>query len=249
MFVLPVSGVPVWLRTPEGDDELLLAESAGNLLHLRVEAVRRLTPPMNAGLNWNDLPYADVDAALLAFRQRMTGDRLIAEVRCPNCAVWCDTELSVSAYLAANKPKRLANVNPEPDGWYSWRDLRFRVPTVNAVLEAANSADDAATVLFQYSVAAPSPATAARAASLLEKMAPPLAGMVRGMCPHCAQTIVGWFDPGSFVLTELQNKASVVFEHVHILAQAYGWSEAAILALPSRRRALYAARVEQDRIN
>ena len=148
MFVLPVSGVPVLFRTPEGVDELLLAESTGSPLHLRVEAARRLTPPMNTELNWNDLPYGDVDAALLAFRQSMTGDRLIAEVRCPYCVVWCDTELSVSAYLAANKPKRLAAVNPERDGWYSWRDLRFRVPTVNAVLEAASSVD-AAAVLFQ----------------------------------------------------------------------------------------------------
>ena len=249
MFVLPISGVPVWFRMPEGCDELLLAESVGHTLHLRAEVVRRLTPPVDGNLDWNDLPYADVDAALLAFRQRMTGDRLIAEVRCPNCAMWCDTEVSVSAYLAANKPQQVAHLDSQPDGWFTSRSLRFRVPTVRAVLTAASSPADVASVLFRTSISADSPAFAARAASILEKIAPPLAGMVRGKCPHCEQEISSWFDPGDFVLTELQQKASGVFEQVHLLAQAYGWSEATILGLPSGRRAQYAARIQQERFS
>jgi hypothetical protein len=258
MFDLPISGLRVRLRVPEGRDELLFAEGAAGMhpAWLRVEAVRRLAPPVDESTTWDGLPYADVDAALLALRRRMNGDRLVAEVRCSSCFAWCDSELSIMDFLRANRPRRVADVDRRPNGWFAWcpsgrdqdREVRFRSPSVAAVLESTETAD-AAQFLLQSCVDAEgfdSPEIAPRVSGLLEKLAPPLAGVIRGVCPHCGHKMRGWFDPGAFVLTELQQHASAVFEHVHLLARAYGWTEDAILSLPSRRRAIYAARIQQE---
>ena len=258
MFALPISGYSVRFRAPEGRDELLFAEgSAGPGTHpvlLRVEAARKLAPPVDASVSWDHLPYADVDAALLALRQRTRGDRLVAEVRCSACSAWCDSELSIQAYLAANRPRPVAGVERQPDGGFAWqagggpdgnREVRFRAPRVADVLESTALADGAQ-FLLRSSIGSDSPEIAARVTKMLEKVAPLLAGVIRGTCPHCRQKMRGWFDPGAFVLTELQQRAGVVFEHVHLLAQAYGWTEDAILALPSARRAMYADRIQQE---
>ena len=256
MFALPVSGLPVRFRVPEGRDELLFAEGAVGMhpAWLRVEAVRRLAPPVDDSTTWDGLPYADVDAALLALRRRMNGDRLVAEVRCSSCFAWCDSELSILDFLRANRPRRVADVDRRPDGWFAWqpdgqdREVRFRAPSVAAVLESTETADAAQSLLQSCVDPAgfDSPEIAARVSGLLEKMAPPLTGVIRGVCPHCGQKMRGWFDPGAFVLTELQQRASAAFEQVHLLARAYGWTEDEILSLPSRRRAIYAARIQQE---
>src|SRR5271169_2576347 len=98
MFVLPVSRTPVELRAPTGHDDILIAEGAVSA-HFRVEVARRLAPPLGAGLDWNTLPYVDVDAALLALRQFLTGDKLVAEIQCRACGAWGDVHLSIAEYL------------------------------------------------------------------------------------------------------------------------------------------------------
>lgn len=260
MFVLPISGVPVRFRTPEGHDELLLAEapsSAASAIEMRVEAARRLAPPVDSARDWSELPFGDVDAALLALRQQTSGDRLVAEMRCPACTAWCDILLSIGAYLAANRPRRVPGVDAQPNGWYAWKGSRFRVPAVTSVLDSLKAAPaDQPRLLLRSCLGADSPEVAVEAsrrietriASVLERIAPLLSGEVQGTCPHCAKEVRGWFDPGAFVLSELQGRASLIFEHVHLLAGAYGWSEDAILALPSRRRAAYASRIQQEQV-
>jgi hypothetical protein len=47
----------------------------------------------------------------------------------------------------------------------------------------------------------------------------------------------------SFVVAELAALARSLFEEVHLIALAYGWSESDILKLPRTRRRLYAARL------
>jgi hypothetical protein len=77
MFVLPVSGAPVILHVPNGRDDMLLSERGGSEARLRVEVVRRLAPPSSAAIEWDSLPFVDVDAALLGLRQFLAGDHLI----------------------------------------------------------------------------------------------------------------------------------------------------------------------------
>lgn len=78
-------------------------------------------------------------------------------------------------------------------------------------------------------------------------MAPPLSGPIQGSCPHCARTIRLHFDVPSFVLRELQVQASLICEHVHLLAGHYHWTEEKILSLPNRRRQDYVGMVVAER--
>jgi hypothetical protein len=58
-------------------------------------------------------------------------------------------------------------------------------------------------------------------------------------CPACQH---GWtlgFDIVSFIWGEIEDWAQRLLADVHVLAQAYGWSERDILALSPTRRQLY----------
>jgi hypothetical protein len=230
MFVLPVSRIPVELRAPVGHDDMMISEGAGGA-RLRVEVVRRLAPPARSGVDWQTLPFVDVDAALLALRQFLSGDRLVAEIACVACGSWGDTQLSIAEYLKANRPSN----RKEPAPPY--------VPTVRQVLDAVagyGPGEAAASALEAECLRECTPDEGRRRKAGLEKTAPPLAGPVEGVCPGCGATVSGWFDPGEFVLTELRARAATLMEEVHLLAARYGWSEEAILALPAGRRAAYA---------
>jgi hypothetical protein len=58
-------------------------------------------------------------------------------------------------------------------------------------------------------------------------------------CPSCGHSWQESFDIAAFFWTEIDARAQRLLQEVHQLASAYGWSEAAILALSSARRQLY----------
>jgi hypothetical protein len=216
---------------------MLLSESVGSDALLRVELVRRLAPLANPALAWEALPYVDVDAALLGLRQLLTGDRLVAEIRCPECATWGDVELSIAEYLRANRPRP-----PRTP-----RGVRF--PTVGQVLTALteHGPGGQAARAIEAEILPPSdPATARRLRATLERAAPLLSRAVKGLCPQCGAAIVAWFDPGAFVVAEMRRRAARLLEEVHLVASRYGWHEDAILALPGPRRMAYAELIEME---
>jgi hypothetical protein len=70
--------------------------------------------------------------------------------------------------------------------------------------------------------------------------ADPLAEVLLGVsCPACGAAFVADVDVGAFVWAELQAAARRLLREVDILARAYGWTEAEVLALDDRRRAAY----------
>jgi hypothetical protein len=58
-------------------------------------------------------------------------------------------------------------------------------------------------------------------------------------CPACEHEWTQLFDIVGFLWAEVSARAERLFGEVHALARAYGWSEAAILALGSARRQRY----------
>lgn len=58
-------------------------------------------------------------------------------------------------------------------------------------------------------------------------------------CPECGRAIALAVDIGEFLWDELSASARCLIEDVDALASAYGWSEAAIFALPEARRQRY----------
>jgi hypothetical protein len=58
-------------------------------------------------------------------------------------------------------------------------------------------------------------------------------------CPACGHCWEGLFDIVSFLWAEIDNWAERTLRTVHLLARAYGWREADILAMSPTRRQIY----------
>ncbi|MEK6676302.1 MAG: hypothetical protein AABZ47_11695 [Planctomycetota bacterium] len=243
LYRLPVSRQAVRLQPPDGRDDLFLAESSGSGWALRVEVVKRLAPPEDGSARWDLLPAPDVDAALLALRRWLRGDRLVAEIHCPQCRAKGDLTLSISEYLRAHAPSRSRGIECDDDSWFRLEGARFRVPTVAQLLESLSKNDgeeEAKRDLEEQCVLAESRPALRRARSFMERIAPLLCGEVEGECPECGSSVFAWLEPGEFVITEFRRHAGSIFEEVHLLANSYGWTEEVILGLSADRRSQYA---------
>jgi hypothetical protein len=58
-------------------------------------------------------------------------------------------------------------------------------------------------------------------------------------CPSCRHHWTAPFDVVSYLWIEIQSWASRLLREIHLLASAYGWREADILALSEPRRRAY----------
>lgn len=64
-------------------------------------------------------------------------------------------------------------------------------------------------------------------------------------CPACAHAWAAPFDIAAFLWARLSAAASRLLSEIHLLARAYSWSEADILALSPARRRFYLERIAQ----
>jgi hypothetical protein len=75
--------------------------------------------------------------------------------------------------------------------------------------------------------------------------ADPLAQILLGFdCPGCGMHFDESLDLPSFLWTEVEARATRLLLDVHVLASAYGWSEAEVLGLSPARRAVYLKMVQ-----
>lgn len=65
-------------------------------------------------------------------------------------------------------------------------------------------------------------------------------------CAMCEYSWTTFFDIVTFFWSEIESQAKRLLRDVHTLATAYGWREADILALSSRRRQFYLELVRHD---
>jgi hypothetical protein len=191
------------------------------------------------------LPVGRRDAALLALHTAAFGGRLAAVADCPDCGEWLDlqvdaAELARVSGTAADPPVELTVRH----GGYT---LRLRLPTAGDL--AAGPADGAA-LLARCVLAADRdgvavdplelPAEVRRAAGERLAIADPGADLELALaCPSCGHRWGEALDPVAFVWAEVDAWARRLAGEVHLLAAAYGWGEAEILALTPWRRRLY----------
>lgn len=242
MIRLPVSGALVDIHPPGGAEELLLCERRTLDRPFALDLVGRLTTAAAP----KDLSVHDFEAILLHLHRLVFSDDISANAAC-DCGETVDVAFSVSAFLAHRAPKRPRAVKPAGEaGWFACdgMDVRFRLPTIGDQIAVGGERDRLTTLTARCVQGAPVPAKIDRA---MAAMAPALSGPLQGTCPHCARTIAILFDVPSFVLRELQVQASLVCEHVHVLAGHYHWSEERILSLPSWRRQSYVDMVMAER--
>lgn len=202
------------------------------------------------------LPVGRRDAQLLELQQALFGPTLDALAQCPHCGEQLELNLRVSD-LRVPDATDMAEAEPvvclEHDGYH----LRGRLPDSRDLAAAAQAADvhEARDMLMQRCLLeathdgqplAPHelPDTLLRQLGDAMSAADPQADTELALeCPACAHCWNEPFDVGSYLLCSLEQWAERCLDQVHTLAQAYGWTEAHILALSPSRRARYIERV------
>jgi hypothetical protein len=179
------------------------------------------------------LPLGRRDALIL----RLAGRALEATATCPACGETAEFSVDTAALLARDASAAL-------DVGVQWR------PVDSTDLAAASEAPDAAAaerVLLERCVTSEVELSDDVRAELAEAMAAadPLAEvLVDVVCPACETHFVADLDVSSFVWAEVHARAQRLLRDVDVLARAYGWTEAEVLALGDRRREAYLALAE-----
>ena len=252
--MLPVSGVRLAVREPTGDDELFVLEASSPATGVMLVLVERVvTTEGGDPVAWGGLPACDLDAVALAIRRRWLGELVSTDARCPSpeCCERIDVSFTVSDYLAHHRPRTPRNVVADADaGWYNLAGapVRFRIPTI-ADLVDAQAGPEPGDALAGRCIDPPGvPASVARRVSrALSALAPRLDDHIGGRCPMCGHEVAMRFDPIGYTLAELRHAFAGLHWETHTIASAYGWPEAAILALPRSRRRRYATIISEER--
>jgi hypothetical protein len=189
-----------------------------------------------------DRPIGQRNAALIRFRRALFGDELQSCLACPACGEQLEFSLSANALLA-RAPEDVTDVSV--DG------VRVRMPTTRDLASVAGEPDEASAVrkLFERLIGepgAPAPSrallTADQVTRALDDADPCIDVAIDVTCPACAH---GWnapFDIVDFLWEEIDVRARRLLDEVHVLASAYGWTEADILRLSDARRSAYLER-------
>ena len=260
---LPVSGLEVGFRAPDGNDDLAILEAAGSAVERALAVLPRLVQaPEMAGDAvesrgrgpWAALTVTDFETALLGLRRFLFGDAVVCVFRdhTHKCGVRMEVEFSIAAFLGGASPRVPSGVRRSEDDprWFHLPGdaALFRLPTVEDQLQVLDE-PRAATLLARRCVKSVRPGTLARAERAMEAMAPLVSRPLAGSCPECGQTVTMPLNVPSLVMDELRAQATGVHEEIHVIAAAYRWTEAAILAMPRSRRRAYAETIRQrDRV-
>lgn len=191
------------------------------------------------------------DALLLEVRAQTFGPDLAATARCPACAEPLEftlriADLRVTDGSAVRAGSRLTWAGA---GW----EVVFRLPTAADLAAIGDLADPQAAaqallarcVLQACRDGAEVPASALPddvAAALAAEMAAhdPQAELLLDLsCPACGHDWQAPLDIAAFFWAELAAQARRLLREVDVLARAYGWPEADILALSAPRRQAY----------
>jgi len=228
---------------------LLAAWEAGRELHPldRALALLAAADPRAGRGALAALPLPERDRRLLALRAG-EGCELAVFVECPGCGERLELALDPDALFPPGETA--------PGGGWEARGggvaMRFRLPDSRDLAAAARCGgeDDARRLLAERCVLdavdgdgapvsrLPDQAVAALAARM-EEVAPATDVSLALACPACGAAWEAPLDVPAFVWTEVGARARRLLREVDVLARAYHWSEAEILALSSTRRHAY----------
>ena len=203
--------------------------------------------------NWDrlaDLSIGQRDARLLRVREHTLGPLLEGFAECPNCQERLEFSMRVADLLAAELDTKLPGEHTLNAADY---EVRFRLPNsrdlaavlgevdlVNArrqllgrcILEVRHGDDEVGwETLGEAEITALGEETAAL---------DPLSEIQLDLdCPACQHRWSVIFDITTFFWREIRNYGRRLLREVNLLARAYGWREADILALSAYRRRQY----------
>jgi hypothetical protein len=244
MAFLPVSGLEVALRHPDGSDELVMRESTGSPVKRGLALLDRLA----GGANVAALSVTDFEILLLHLRAQVLGERFDLGFACPVCQEHVEVAFDLPDYLADLIPRRPAGVTDTPDraDWRLYQGVAFRLPTAGDQAAVAGLADSASR-LAERCIELPRGSARLRAKieGVMSQMAPEVSRPLSGRCPACAASVAAPLYVTRLVVAELTRESASLDDEIDLIARAYHWNEADILRLPRRRRRAYADRIRQ----
>lgn len=194
------------------------------------------------------LPVGERDVRLLRVYRALRGRRVEGVSSCPACNETVEAAFDVDALVDAvhertdtitcsAKPFRATLRLPSTEDLLAVSSMESRADMREALLRRC--VIDAWRGKKKISAAALPDAFLDKAEAAMERADP--AGDVRFVltCPACAHEWEVALDAASFVWNEVSALAQRVAADVHLLASAYGWREADILAMSTARRQLY----------
>jgi hypothetical protein len=205
------------------------------------------------------LSLGERDGRLLELRQLTFGSQLVSLANCPACGEPLEFSCSAEEIRAAGeseKANQAEGSEPQEDRQTlsicsEGYEVLFRLPNSLDLAALADSQTASQQLLLQRCVLSarqlddevscsqlPAEVLGAIAARMEE--ADPQANVQMNLscvtCGHQWQTL---FDIEAFFWAELQVWAERLLQEVHVLARAYGWREADILAMTAYRRHFY----------
>jgi len=189
------------------------------------------------------------DAALLKLREGVFGSRMTGHASCPACGQPMEMSFTV-AEVRSPPPSEPAEPFTADFGEH---EIRFRLPNSSDLASLVPGEDLAiqkrrliqrcvldATHQGQPLAADELPGDTVSAISeRMSELDPQGDVQLALSCPQCAHRWHAPLDVASFVWSEIQAWAVRLLRDVHVLASAYGWREADILALSPWRRQAY----------
>lgn len=194
---------------------------------------------------WQHVPIGERDRHLLALYTGLFGTRIDGLATCPRCAEQLEVRFDTGQIAAPAWTGHTA-VGIEVDGYR----ISCRLPD-SADLLAVVAAGEPAHGLLERCItgamhdgaavapAALPPVVRAALEEALRDADPQAEVSIALDCPACGHAWVMDFDVLAYLWSEIEDWAARLLRDVHDLASAYGWSEAAILALGDARRRWY----------
>jgi hypothetical protein len=231
--------------------DILKVWERGYRLH-PVDRALALLGAANPNTSWEQLahlPVGQLNDQLLSLRELTFGPRMTCYAECPQCGEGLEFEVEADRMRTPDPgiPTAASRLTFQSQGYV----VRFRLPDSMDMAAAANSPDLAAArqALLKRSVISieregqpVEQLPAGLEAALMEHIsrADPQADLQLDLsCPACSHTWALSFDIEFFLWTEINSQAKRLLREVHSLARAYGWKEAEILSMSTKRRQSY----------
>jgi hypothetical protein len=195
------------------------------------------------------LSIGERDDVLLQLQEEVFGGHVGALVDCPKCS----ERLELSFELAEVRVASPGGVNAALTASHEQYQVEFRLPNSRDLLALMGPEDlekKRVRLLERIILRAQCVGSSIGAQELPEDLisameaemqaADPQAEIIlRSCCQSCGHEWNALFDPGAFLWKQVDAWAIRVLEEVHLLATAYGWGEADILAMTPWRRHAY----------
>lgn len=245
------------MRPLSGADILRIwEEGRGQHLLDRLLTILQAGWPGRSRQELADLSIGQRDRQLLDFRETHFGRLLKAYGVCPACQERLEFSL---------RTEHLRLEETQGSNHQEWTlaaggfEVKYRLPTSRDLAAAAALADirSALGVVLNRCLLAAThdgvpvgseelpPETIAQLTDDMARQDPQADVSLAVQCPACGHAWELIFDIGLFVWNDLATKARRLVREVHLLASAYGWSEADILTLSPARRQAYLEMVLQ----